>query len=219
VRAVAKVNLSAPLHCPRANQLPWRRGCRASAERAKANMVGEATARCSRPVHRGPGDGTHVRTCRVNWGPSPFPPDRAGGLVSESISCRVEGRGADEVIVSDDPAGQHNPQASQGPLDGIVSGSFRLSSPSWESLVRKDHDRRKPSAALAVYKSPCFGSMLAKVTAEFPFEAVLGKTRCTEFQRGRGRHRNPECVYPRRFMDIGIILLQWFAVRPLSTRG
>jgi hypothetical protein len=32
--------------------------------------------------------------------------------------------------------------------------------------------------------------MAAKVTTEFPFEAVLGKTRRTEFQRGRGKHRN-----------------------------
>ena len=29
-------------------------------------------------------------------------------------------RGSDEAIVSDDPAGQHNPLASQGPLDGRV---------------------------------------------------------------------------------------------------
>jgi hypothetical protein len=30
-------------------------------------------------------------------------------------------RGSDEAIVSDDPPGQHNPMASQGPLDGRVS--------------------------------------------------------------------------------------------------
>jgi hypothetical protein len=182
VRAVAQANLSAPLPDPRKNQRAWVHcGCRATAEMAKANMVGEATANCSRPVHRGSGDGTHEQTCRLKWGPSLFPPAWVGWLDSESISCRAEVRGSDEVIVSYDPAGQHNPLASQGPLDGIASGSFRLSSSSWESLVRKDHDRRKPSAALAVYKSPCFGSMLAKVTAEFPFEAVLGKTRRTEF--------------------------------------
>ena len=96
-------------------------GCRAMKELAKANTVGEATATCNRPVHRGIGDGTHEETHRLNWGPSHFPPIWVGGLDSESISCRVEVRGADEVVVSDDPAGQHNPLASQGPLDGRVS--------------------------------------------------------------------------------------------------
>ena len=181
MRAVAQVNLSAPLHRPRVNQLAWQCGCRATAEMAKANTVGEATADCSRPVHRGPGDGTHEQTCRVNWGPSLVPPTRVGRLDSESISCRVEGRGADEVILSADPTGQQNPPASQGPLDGIALGSLRRSFPLGEGLVRKDHLRRRTSKALAAYKSLCVTRIVAKITAEFPFEAVLGKTRRTEF--------------------------------------
>ena len=38
----------------------------------------------------------------------------------EYISRRERPRGSDEAIVSDDLAGQYNPLASQGPLDGIV---------------------------------------------------------------------------------------------------
>jgi hypothetical protein len=91
----------------------------------------------------------------------------------------VEGRGSDEVIVSDDPAGQHNPRASQGPLDRIVLGIFLLSFPSRGGLDRKVHYRRKTNETLAAYKSPCFITM--KVAVEFLFEAVLGKTRRTEF--------------------------------------
>ena len=196
VWAVAQANLSASLHRSRMNQLAWHCGCRASAEKAKANAVGEATANCSRPVHRGPGDGTHVQTCRVNWGPSPVPPVRVGGLDSESISCRADGRGSDEVVVSDDLAGQHNPLASQGPLDRIVTGYFLLSFPSRGGLDRKVHYRWKSNATLATYKSPWVSRSVMKVVAEFLFEAVPGKTRRPEFQRGRGKHRHSKCACP-----------------------
>ncbi len=180
MRAVAQANLSAPLDDSRTNQLAWFCGCRATAKLAKANTDGEVTARCNRPIHRGSGDGTHGQICRVNWGPSHLPPIWVGGLVSELISCRVEARGADEVVVSVDPAGQHNPLASQGPLDGIVSENSCFSFPLRGSLVRKDH-RRKINETLAAYKSLGPDNVAAKVTAEFPFEAVPGKTRRTEF--------------------------------------
>jgi hypothetical protein len=192
VRAVAQANLSASLLDPRKNQRAWAYcGCRATAEMAKANTVGEATANCSRSVHRGSGDGTHEQTCRLKWGPSLFPPAWVGRLDSEYISCRVEGRGSDEVIVSIDPVGQHNPLASQGPLDWIGLGIFLLSFPVRGGLVRKGHDRWKTNKTLAAYKSLCFGSIVMKIAVEFQFKAVLGKTRRTEFSRGRGKHRNP----------------------------
>ena len=38
----------------------------------------------------------------------------------ESISGGEGSRVSDEAVVSDDPTGQHNPMASQGPLDGCV---------------------------------------------------------------------------------------------------
>jgi len=181
MRAVAQAILSAPLHDTRANQLAWSCGCRATAELAKANTGGEATAKCNRPVHRGSGDGTHEQMRRVNWGPSRLPPLGVGWLDSESISCRVEARGAHEVIVSSDPAGQHNPLASQGPLDRIVSGNFLLSFPLRGGLDRKVHYRWKASEALAAYKPLCLYGTETKVAVEFLFEAVLGKTHRTEF--------------------------------------
>ena len=190
MRAVAQANLSASLDEPRENQRAWSCGCRATANLAKANTVGEATANCSRPVHRGSEDGTHEQTRRLKWGPSFFPPAWVGRLDSEFISCRVEGRGSDEVIVSFDPVGQHNPLASQGPLDWIGSGNFCFSLPLRGGLDRKVHYRWKTIETLAAYKTPCFGSIAVKVAVEFQFEAVLGKTRRTEFQRGRGKHRN-----------------------------
>jgi hypothetical protein len=144
--------VSASLQDPRENQRAWSSGCRAMKELAKASTVGEATAMCNRPVHRGIGDGTHEETRRLNWGPSHFPPIWVGGLDSETISCRVEVRGADEVVVSDDPAGQQNPLASQGPLDRIVSGSFPLSFPLRGGLDRKVHYRWKPNETLTAYK-------------------------------------------------------------------
>jgi hypothetical protein len=181
MRAVAQAILTAPLHFSRKNQLAWSCGCRATAELAKATTGGEATAMCNRLVHRGSGDGTHEQMHRVNWGPSHFPPIRVGGLDSEIISCRVEVRGADEVIVSIDPAGQHNPLASQGPLDRIVSGIFPLNFPSRGGLDRKVHYRWKASEALAAYKLLCHPGTVTKVAVEFLFEAVLGKTHRTEF--------------------------------------
>jgi len=155
MRAVAQANLSASLHRARVNQLPCRCGCRAAAETAKATTVGEATARCSRPVHRGSGDGTHELTRRLKWGTSLFPPVWVGGLDNEFISCRVAERGSDEVVVSTDPAGQHNPLASQGPLDRIVSGHFTVSFPLRGGLDRKVHYTLKANETLAAYKSCC----------------------------------------------------------------
>ena len=60
----------------------------------------------------------------VNWGTSGFPPQAeflgCSSLCRESISGGEGFRGADEAVVSDDPSGQQNPMASQGPLDGRV---------------------------------------------------------------------------------------------------
>ncbi|MFI5455274.1 MAG: hypothetical protein ACHRXM_07455, partial [Isosphaerales bacterium] len=68
-----------------------------------------------------------------------------------------------------------------GPLDRIVLGIFLLSFPSRGGLDRKVHYRWKTNETLAAYKSLCFGSITMKVAVEFLFEAVLGKTRRTEF--------------------------------------
>ena len=196
MRAVAQANLNQPRYAATREPTCVASGCRAHADGAKANTVGEATANCTLPVHRGTEDGTHEPMHRVNWGTSALPPVGVVGLDSEFISCRVEGRGSDEVIVSFDPAGHYNPLASQGPLDRIASGNFLLSFPSRGGLDRRVHYRWKSSGALAAYKSFRSPNGIAKVAAQFLFEAVLGKTRRTEFQRGRGKHRHSQRAWP-----------------------
>src|SRR5271157_4827579 len=71
------------------------------------------------------GGSTRAQSSGVNWGPSGFPPQAVFLWCSsprrETISSGEGFRGAHEAVVSDDPSGQHNPMASQGPLDGRVS--------------------------------------------------------------------------------------------------
>jgi hypothetical protein len=184
VRAVTQVNLSASLHDPRKNQRAWSCGCRATAKLAKATTVGEATAKCNRPVHRGTGDGTYEQTRRLNWGPSLFLPVRDVRIDSEFISCRLEGRGADEVVVSVDPPGHYNPVASQGPLDRIVSGNFLLSFPSRGSLDRKVHYRWKTNGALAAYKLICFAADQRRSRSNSCLKPYWGKPAVRNFRGG-----------------------------------
>ena len=90
----------------------------------KAKTEEEATVTCTLRDHRGKGGGTRAQSSGVNWGTSGFPPQAdilgCSGLRRESISGGEGFRVSDEAVVSDDPAGQHNPLASQGPLDGRV---------------------------------------------------------------------------------------------------
>jgi hypothetical protein len=102
---------------------------------------------------------------------------------TKKISRREDLRVSDEVVVSEDLEGQHNPPASQGPLDWKVCGATTpISCP------------RGPQGwmtwTIVTYKSRCDRRMrvlrltrrnVVKVVAEFQFEAVLGKTRRTEF--------------------------------------
>jgi hypothetical protein len=53
---------------------------------------------------------------------------------------------ADEAVVSLDPAGQHNPPASQGPLDGSADGAIRL------RFTCRNRPQEPETAALARYK-------------------------------------------------------------------
>ena len=64
---------------------------------------------------------------------------------------------------------------------GLSRGASLLSFPSRGGLDRKVHYRGKTNATLAAYKLLCLDSIATKVTVEFLFEAVLGKTRRTEF--------------------------------------
>ena len=97
------------------------------------------------------GGGTDVQPYGVNWGTSGLPPwadflGRRSWEKQRSLCCGS--RGSDEAIVSDDPEGQHNLLASQGPLDERVEvGSHRgrlnreiLST----AFVRKHRDNEQP---------------------------------------------------------------------------
>ena len=90
----------------------------------KANTEEEGTVMYTLRGHRGKGGGTRAQSSGVNWGTSGFPPEAdflgCSSLRRKFISGGEGFRVSDEAIVSDDPAGQHNPLASQGPLDGRV---------------------------------------------------------------------------------------------------
>jgi hypothetical protein len=129
--------------------------CRACADWVKARANGEATVICSRWVYRGTEGGTKGKTRGLNWGSSRTQSIRGRRAKTRRTKKirRWEGvRVSDEAIVSEDPAGQHNPQASQGPLD-------------WIAEVRRNRHRRTnapplrgakgpETSALAVYKLP-----------------------------------------------------------------
>ena len=90
----------------------------------KAKTEEQVTVICTLRGHRGRGDGTRAQSSGVNWGTSGFPPEAdflgCSRLRREFISGGEGFRVSDEAVVSDDPSGQHNPMASQGPLDGRV---------------------------------------------------------------------------------------------------
>ena len=82
----------------------------------KAKADDEVTAKCSRPVCRGTEDGTEETDRQSKLGDL----STEGRPDGENISRREGSRVSDEVIVSVDLAGQQNPLASPGPLDGSV---------------------------------------------------------------------------------------------------
>ncbi len=102
---------------------------------------------------------------------------------TKKISRWKDLRVSDEAIVSTDPKGQHNPLVSQGPLDWIAH--YRES-----RFLAPLGPQGYPGWAMAKNKSWCYRQMrvprltrscVAKILVEFQFEAVLGKTRRTEF--------------------------------------
>jgi len=165
-----KMNLSPPRYASTREPTAWNCECRAMTDLAKTIVDREATADRTCPVHRGPGGGMYEQTSRVKWGTT----HRRSGPRAKKISRGLAASGSDEAIVSDDLTGQHNRSGSQGPLDESV----------WEGtpqhrkvLVRKDHRFCLSTLAPRISR----GIPSAKVAADFSFEAVLGKTRRTEF--------------------------------------
>ncbi len=103
--------------------------------------------------------------------------------VGEDITSGEWVRVSDEAVVSRDPAGQHNPLASQGPLDGSVLGSRRANLPGMgHSEGKRGLGPRISRWGTGGMRASRLSPLLpVKVAADFPFEAVLGKTRRTEF--------------------------------------
>ena len=162
----------------------------------KAKTGEEATVICTLRGHRGKGGGTRAQSSGVNWGTSGFPPEAdflgCSRPRREFISGGEGFRGSDEAVVSEDPTGQHNPLASQGPLDGRVGGAGSRATLNREVLERGNPfgDRVLLGARTALeYKTQSWGEcgrhlslgLSSKVAIDGPFEAVLGKTRRTEF--------------------------------------
>jgi hypothetical protein len=162
-----------------------------------ANTEEEATVICARRGHRGMGGGTRAQSSGVNWGTSGLPPQAdilgCSSLRREFISGGEESRDSDEAVVSDDPTGQHNPMASQGPLDGRVGVAGSRATLNREVLERGnpfgDHVLLGARTAVA-YKTGSWGGcgrhlslgMSSKVAIDGPFEAVLGKTHRTDLR-------------------------------------
>ena len=171
MQAATQVNLSPPRYATTHEPTAWPCECRAMTDMAKTIVDREATVKCTCPVHRGPGGGMYEQAGRLNWGTT----RRRKSRTEENISRSMATSGSDEAIVSNDLAGHYNRSASQGPLGESVWGSDAVSAAG--GLVRKDH--RHPASPLASRISR--GIPSAKVAADFSFEAVLGKTRRTEF--------------------------------------
>ncbi len=95
-------------------------------------MRGEVTDESSHAIRRGTEGGTEgtgmqskLGTLWSSGATRSIPADR------RTISRRERARGSDEAIVSFDPMGQHNPLASQGPLDWIVLVKGPAGMPLW----------------------------------------------------------------------------------------
>ena len=88
----------------------------------------------------------------------------------------LAGRSADVVIVSDEPGGQYNRLGSQGPLDGCVESETARAA--WTKVPLRNKTRAGEIETVAADKPAIWP---AKVAADNPVEAVLGKTHRTEF--------------------------------------
>lgn len=149
---------------------------------AKTEADREATVKCTCLTHRGPEGGMHEQTDSLNWGPTRRPSDPRTKKISRGLATS----GSDEAIVSDDLTGHYNRSASQGPLDESV----REESAATPQGACPQGPQAAPNGLASRIS---WGIPPAKVATDFSFEAVLGKTRRTEFQRGLWKH---EDVFP-----------------------
>ena len=110
------------------------------------------------------GGSTRAQSSGVNWGTSGFPPQAdflgCSRLRREFISGGEGFRVSDEAVVSDDPSGQHNPMASQGPLDGrvsVVGGRATLNREVLERVIPSGDHVFLGAATAVAYKTESWG--------------------------------------------------------------
>ena len=164
--------------------------------------------------------------CGVNWGTSqgqPWIRLKGEDPLYEYINRRKFLRDSDAVIVSDDPVGQHNPLASQGPLDWRRPGN----GPRY--LVRKDH-RGTSGGRVMAYKSTVvrcrcvsYANGRAACRRRSPWlisslKPYWGKPAVRNFRGGGGNMPPSPVRPPRRLMDIGLYPASDSVMRLLSTR-
>jgi len=150
-------------------------GCRTPARRVKAKS-GAQNRRSATWNHRGRGGGTESSSDRVNWGPSAR--TKTAGIYKKPV---VVNRSSDVVIVSDEAGGQHNRWRSQGPLGRCVASEAVSAAGRESDYGIKRARKRKPLWTRQSHRE------VAKGDSDSLLEAVLGKTRRTEFQRGQGK--------------------------------
>jgi hypothetical protein len=177
-RAAASSDCCRFVNRPRVVRKRGKCGCRILTGWMKA-QPGVQTRSSTIWNHRSRDGGTESRSGIVKWGPSAG--QNAGGI---SHKPSVAGRRSDEVIVSEEAGGQNNRWRSQGPLGKcVVSGAVRAAG-------------RKPDYGINAHggdlhcgriKVPTAGT---KGSADSLLEAVLGKTRRTEFKRGQRKRRH-----------------------------
>jgi hypothetical protein len=155
---------------PHASRSVDKNGCRAPHEWAKAKP-GTRARRLATWNHRSKDSGTESSTDRVNWGTS-VRLERAAGINKKPT---VANRSSDVVIVSDEADGQYNRWRSQGPLGRCVA-SEAVSAAGRKSDYGIQRARtRKPLWTRQSRREATKG------VSDSLFEAVLGKTRRTEF--------------------------------------
>src|SRR6267142_7041634 len=135
--------------------------------------------------HRSRDDGTESSSGRINWGPS------AGrALRAIMMKSAVAGRSSDVAIVSNEAGGQHNRWRSQGPLGRCVASDAVSAAGRESDYGIKRARKRKPLWTRQSHRE------VAKDVSDSLLEAVLGKTRRTEFQRGQGKRneRSDDCL-------------------------
>ena len=120
--------------------------------------------------HRSRGDGTESNLGGVNWGTSAHPQS-----CWHTKKPAVVRRSSDVAIVSDEAGGQYNRWRSQGPLGRCVASETVSAAGRKSDYGNKRARARKPLWR----RQSCREAM--KGASDSLFEAVLGKTRRTEF--------------------------------------